>query len=266
MKDRGTTGAVDTLGLVLSGGGSRGIAQIGVLRALAEHGIEVDRVAGTSVGAIIGALFAAGYSPAEMLKFFKTKNPFHLSKLALGKPGFIDTAKIVADFAEYFPENNFGALDKPLSIVATDMLESEPVLFETGPLIPAILASSSVPLVFTPVEIGDRWYADGGIASNFPVEALEGRCRVLLGVFSTPRRPVRRSDLGSSLALGQRALEVGMYLASRAKFDRCDIVISPPELSNYNLFDAKHHEEIERVGYEAGIAAIDQIRHAVASA
>ena len=149
QKGTGGTPVPSRLGLVLSGGGSRGISQIGVLRALAERGIEADCIAGSSVGAIIGALYAAGYPTPEMLKFFETKNPFHLSKFAFKKPGFIDTAKIVADFIEYFPDNSFAALDKPLRVMATNILTSEPAVFDSGPLIPAVLASSAVPMVFT---------------------------------------------------------------------------------------------------------------------
>ncbi|MFQ5528099.1 MAG: patatin-like phospholipase family protein [Thermoanaerobaculia bacterium] len=81
------------LGIVLSGGGTRGIAHIGLLKALDEHRLSPECIAGTSSGAIVGALYAAGCSPEEMLEFFKVKSPFKLSKFALGKAGFLDTDK-----------------------------------------------------------------------------------------------------------------------------------------------------------------------------
>jgi NTE family protein len=254
------------IGIVLSGGGARGIAHIGVLRALGERGILPDCVAGTSAGAIVGALYAAGYSPAEMLEFFVSKNPFRLSKVAIAKPGIIDTGKVVADFEEYFPENSFEALGRELRVVATDLTRGEPVEFHSGPLISAVLASSSFPLMFTPMEVGDRVLADGGIVNGFPADLLEGRCRVLLGVHASPIEQLERSDLGSSLAVLKRALDVGMFRASQAKFAKCDVVIRPPNLSRFGVFDTKHLDDIETAGYDAAVAQMPVIEKVVSSA
>ena len=253
----------DGVGIVLSGGGTRGIAHIGVLRALGEHGIFPERAAGTSAGAIVGALYAAGYTPEEMLEFFVRKNPFRLSKVSISKPGIIDSDKVVADFEEYFPENTFESLDRELRVVATELTRGEAVTFDSGPLIPALLASSSVPLMFTPMEVGERVYADGGILSNFPVELIEGRCRTLLGVHVSPVGVQSRSDLRSSLSVLQRALLVGMSRASEAKFPRCDVVIRPSDLTKFSAFDTKHMPEIERVGHAAAIDRMPSIERAI---
>ncbi|UCF67051.1 MAG: patatin-like phospholipase family protein [Acidobacteriota bacterium] len=251
------------IGIVLSGGGTRGIAHIGVLRALAEQGIFPDGVAGASAGAIVGALYAAGYAPAEMLEFFVKKNPFRLSKVTIAKPGIIDTEKVKADFEEYFPEDSFEALGKRLRVVATDLTRGEPVEFDSGPLIPAVLASSSFPGMFTPMEDGERMLADGGIVSNFPAELLQGRCRVLLGVHVNPFIELTRSELNSSLAVLKRALDVGMYRSSEAKFALCDVVIRPASLARFGIFDTKHLDAIEAVGYEATVKQMPAIQQAV---
>jgi NTE family protein len=253
------------VGIVLSGGGTRGIAHIGVPCALVEHGIFPDRVAATSAGAIVGALYAAGYTPEEMLEFFVRKNPFRLSKVAISKPGIIDTAKVVADFEEYFPSDSFESLDRELRVVATELTRGEAVTFDAGPLIPALLASSSVPLMFTPMEVGERVYADGGILSNFPVELIEGRCTTLLGVHVSPVGVQSRSDLQSSLSVLQRALLVGMSRASEAKFWRCDVVVTPKELTVFGAFDTKHMQEIEKVGHAAAIESMPSIERAIAA-
>ena len=144
------------LGMVLSGGGSRGLAHMGVLKALAEEGIQPDCIAATSAGAIVAALYAAGYPPAEVLHFFETLHPYRISKLALHKPGIFDTEKVVADFRDYFPEDSFEALDKQLFLTATDLVGARLEIFNSGPLIRVILASSSAPMVFTPTEIDGR--------------------------------------------------------------------------------------------------------------
>jgi hypothetical protein len=108
-----------TLGLVLSGGGARGIAHVGVIDALRSHGLERDVIAGSSSGAIIGALAAAGHPTETMLEFFRKASPFRLSVVTVSKPGILDTAKVVASFREYFPEDSFEALKIRLFVTAT---------------------------------------------------------------------------------------------------------------------------------------------------
>jgi NTE family protein len=254
------------LGMVLSGGGSRGLAHIGVLKALAEEGIEPDCLAASSAGAIVAALYAAGHSADEMLEFFDTKHPFRVSKLALLKPGIIDTEKVVADFLEYFPENSFEALGKKVFMAATDLVAGRVEIFTSGRLIPAILASSSAPMIFTPTEIDGRLYSDGGIMDNFPVDPLFGLCRRILGVYASPLRTIDRKDLKSSLAVSMRALELGMFTNSRRKFHQCDLLISPAELGAYGNFDTRHYSEILDIGYRAARRRMAEISRLVANA
>jgi NTE family protein len=252
------------VGIVLSGGGTRGVAHVGVLRALGEQGVFPDCVAGTSAGAIVGALYAAGYSPAEMLEFFVTKNPFHWSKVApFAKPGLMEPGKGVADFEEYFPEHSFESLDKELHVVAADLTRGETIVFRSGPLIPAVLASSSVPVMFTPMEVDGRILADGGIVNNFPAELLAGRCRTLLGVHANPMHELPPSELGSSLSVLRRALEVNSFQVSRSKFGSCDVVILPEGLERFGVFQTKGLDKVEAVGYEAALRRMPAILEAL---
>jgi NTE family protein len=249
------------LGLVLSGGGARGLCHVGVLRALIEEGLEPDVVSGTSAGAIVAALYAAGYSTEAMLEFFEEKNPFRVGKLALAKPGIFDIDKVMADFLEYFPDNSFEALARRIFLTATDLVVGRAEVFASGPLVPAVLASASTPLVFTPTEIDGRWYSDGGIIDNFPVEPLIGHCDAILGVYASPLRTIREADLRNSLSVSQRAFEIGMYYNSKRKFHQCDLVLCPPELSRFGAFDTKHLDEIMQVGYRSAQNEIDTLRH-----
>lgn len=247
------------LGMVLSGGGVRGLGHVGVLKALGEAGIEPQVLAGTSAGAIVAALYAAGYSPEEMLEFFIAKSPFRLSKLSLTKPGIFDTAKVTGDFLEYFPEDSFAALDKPIFVTATDLVEARAEVFASGRLVPAILASASTPLVFAPAEIDGHWYCDGGVIDNFPVETLVGHCDAILGVYASPLPRIERRALKNSLAVSQRALEIAMYYNSKRKFHQCDLVLAPPGLSRYGTFDTKHLKEIMDIGYQAALDRMEEI-------
>jgi NTE family protein len=252
-----------TLGLVLSGGGARGIAHIGVVDALRSHGLEPDAISGSSSGAIVGALAAAGHSTETMLGFFHKASPFRLSAVTMRKPGILDTAKVVDSFREYFPEDSFEALKVRLFLTATDVLNARLKIFESGPLISAILASCSMPMVFTPTEVDGRWYVDGGVINNFPIEPLRGRCDVVVGHYASPLRSVKRADLSGVLAVSERALEVGMHFTSKQKFHECDVLVSCPQLNDYGLFDTRHHREIFEAGRRATLDAMDSIQRAM---
>ena len=251
-------------GIVLSGGGSRGLAHAGVLELLAEHGLAPDVVSGTSAGALVGALHAAGYGSEDVLRFFEKTSPFRFSHLApFGKPGWIDTEKIRSDFLAFFPDDRFEALGKPLFVSATDLVNARLEVFSSGELIRPLLASASVPLVFTPTAIDGTLYADGGILDNFPVKPLEGLCDIVLGVYASPLNELPAKTLDDSIAVTQRALEIGMFLASRRKFRHADLVLCPPELTRFGLFDSKRHEEILEIGRRAAAERLDEIRELV---
>lgn len=149
-------------GLVLSGGGFRGIAHIGVIKALDEYGFQITHIAGTSAGAIIGALYAGGLDWKQILEFIKKVNIFSINNYAIGKPGFVDTEKFYDKFAEFFPADNFESLKIALFITATNILDGSLKVFSEGELIRPILASAAFPGVFTPMKIADSYYVDGG--------------------------------------------------------------------------------------------------------
>jgi NTE family protein len=243
-------GLVQRLGLVLSGGGSRGLAHAGVLRALTEEGIEPECIAGSSSGALIGALYAAGYDCEKTLAFFDDTNPFRFSRLALRKPGFFDSEKILHDLERWFPEDSFEALEGRLFVAVTDLIAGRLEIFSSGPLIWPLLASATVPMVFTPRPQSGRLFVDGGVLDNFPIEPLVGECEVILGVYASPLREVAISEFGTSLAVTQRALEIGRYDASRRKFALAGLVLCPPALTRYGTFDIRRHREIATIGYD----------------
>lgn len=257
-----TAGDESQIGIVLSGGGVRGVAHIGVLRALLEAGVEPQWVAGTSAGALVGALYAAGRSPREILDVFLETDPLRVTKLAFGKPGFIDSAKYVEIFSRYFPVDSFAALPRRLFVVATDLLSGEPRIFDRGPVVRAIVASASVPMVYAPLEIDGRSYGDGGIVDNFPARLIRGHCDCLIGSHVSPLRELTPGDLGSSLAVLERALEIGMFHKARADFALCDVVIQPADVVGISMFDTKRMIEIEAAGYAAAKQRLPEVLQA----
>jgi len=168
------------IGLVLSGGGARGIAHLGILRALEEHKVVFDCVSGTSVGAIIGALFAQGMRPEEILEAILQTRMLRSLRPAWTLRGLLSMESIQSLLVHFVPHDTFEALRIPLTVVATDLEAGKPHYFSQGALIPALLASSCVPGMFNPVVLNGTTYVDGGITDNFPVRAIRSRCDVII--------------------------------------------------------------------------------------
>ena len=246
------------IGLVLSGGGARGAAHIGALKAFEEYGVTPSYVSGTSVGAIVGALYAAGVSWVEILEFFKTTSIFHTKRFAFNKPGFIDTDKFYDDLKVFFPRDNFDSLKKPLFITATNILNGSLKIFSKGQLIKPIIASASFPGVFTPTEINGKYYIDGGILNNFPVEPLKKYCDKIIGIYINSLKKISISDLKHSYTVADRALKIRAAYDSVSKFPQCDLIISPEELGSYSIFGMNNTDTIFELGYVATIKALEE--------
>lgn len=237
-----------TIGLVLSGGGYRGIAHAGAIKAFEEAGIFPNHISGSSAGAIVGALYAAGYSPEKILRFFKEVKIFEFNRFARNKPGWVDTETFRSLLSSYFFENNFIHLNKKLFVTTTDLLSGKTKVFDSGLLADALLASASFPGVFSPVTIENGFYADGGILDNFPIAPVQN-CSSIYGVYVSPISTMKTAEFKHSYDVINRALHLRMNAASKAKFSACDIVVYPDELSKYNLFNAKYADELFEIGY-----------------
>lgn len=245
-------------GLVLSGGGHRGVAHIGALKAFEEAGLNIDVISGSSAGAIIGALYASGKNTDEMLNFFKNVKLFSLSRYARKKPGFINTESFRDFMIDYFPEDNFSKLKKSLFVTATNLVSGDVDVFSEGELIRALMASASFPGVFTPVKINGSLYSDGGILDNFPIEPLLELCDTIYGVDVSPMKEQNIDDFKSSFSVIERAYYLSVYKNSTEKFKKCKILVHPPELRSYSIFNSGHHEEIFEIGYKEAKEKIGQ--------
>ncbi len=161
-----------SLGIALGGGFARGIAHIGALKVLEQENIPVDYVAGTSVGAIIGALYCAGMTPSELEDMARTLRFSDFARWTLSRYGFCNSDRMVRLFARTLKKHTFEELAIPLAITATDFRTGEPVVFTKGRLVDPIRASCAYPGMFLPVEIDGRSYIDGMLAYGVPTTPL----------------------------------------------------------------------------------------------
>lgn len=156
---------VEKIGLVLGGGGSRGIAHIGVLQVLVREHISIDLIVGTSMGGIIGTLFAAGFAPekiAEHIRLFQGNNLLGLNLFS----GRARQDNISALLGKELGDKTFADLTIPTVLMAVDMVSGQEICLDSGPLLPSLLATSAVPAVFPPVEIDGMQLADGGVIDS----------------------------------------------------------------------------------------------------
>tara|TARA_Y100001933_G_scaffold59502_2_gene59626 strand:+ start:40155 stop:40934 length:780 start_codon:yes stop_codon:yes gene_type:complete len=249
-----------SVGLVLSGGGVRGMAHIGLIKALREHGIEAQVVAGSSVGALVGALYANGNTVNEMLQFFRDTPLFQYSFFAIGKPGLIDTERYFSIFQRYFPEDGFESLSRPLYVVATDLMSGEEKVFHEGKLIHALLASAALTPFFSPVEINGILYADGGIMNNFPKEYVENDCDYIIGSNVSIAGTLQKKELKNSLQLTGRVTGLMIYASSREKINQCDLLVEPQELAGIGVLDKKGIEKAFTLGYDHAMKKLESLR------
>lgn len=181
-----TSSAPLRIGVALGGGSARGYAHIGALAALERHDLAPNLIVGTSFGAIVGALYAAGLTPSDIARTANSVRWRDLSKVldfGLHKAALFSGDKLESYLDELVGGRTFEDLERRLVVVATDLSTGERVDLSSGPLAPAIRASASMPGVFSPVEIGGRYLVDGGIGSPIPLATLDGfELDVALGI------------------------------------------------------------------------------------
>jgi NTE family protein len=184
------------IGLALGSGAARGLAHIGVLKVLAQEQIPIAAVSGTSIGALIGALYAAGVPVSEMEEIAKSVDWKKIARWVdprVPVSGLIDGKRITRFFEELLPVRNFSDLNIPLAMLATDVETGESIVLKQGDLLTALRASIAFPGIFSPVNIGDRFLVDGGLCHPVPAHILSTLgATAVIGVCAIPK--VDKSD------------------------------------------------------------------------
>jgi len=246
------------LGLVLSGGGARGIAHIGAIQALEEHGLYPDIIAGASAGAIVGTLYASGMGPRDMLAFVREISLFKIFKPELPYAGLVKLTYLKDRVQEVVPADTFQALKRPLVVAASNLNSGKSVLFEEGSLSKAVVASSSIPLLFKPMRIGEELYVDGGLLNNLPVNGLKGRAQHLVAINVMPDEMVSTKSINSVFGIAMRAFELSIIANTRPQLQQADWVIQPHGMREYTIFQLNKYQEIFDRGYAAAQQALEK--------
>ncbi|MDA7706488.1 MAG: patatin-like phospholipase family protein [Flavobacteriaceae bacterium] len=279
------------VGLVLSGGGAKGLAHIGVLKTLDSLGVRIDYVAGTSMGAVMGGLYATGYTgkqidsiisatdfdllitddvPRKSRTFYERKNaekyaltlPFNNFKIQLpssisrGQNVFNLLSKLTLDVSGV---EDFSKLPIPFYCIATDMLTGKEVVLDRGNLAQAISASSALPTLYQPVRLDNKLLMDGGIVNNYPILGLESKdLDIIIGVdVQDDLLTINKLESVSNILIQISNFRVAKEMVGKSKLT--DIYIKP-EVSEYSLVSFKEGAEIIRKGQTAITSQLEELK------
>lgn len=255
--------------LVLSGGGARALAHAGVLEVLEHHQIPVDLIVGSSAGSLIGALYADNphsQTLKEKIISLKKWDLLDVSWSSGVKMLWRLTGPVKGDALKRFMQKNMRSKDFtqlliPLAVVTTDADTGETFVIRSGPIAPAVHASSAVPMIFSPVQMYGRTLVDGGVSSPVPVEvAKRFSPQVIIAV-----------DIGTSpdygrvtniYQLASRSLHISYFHLSQWQTRQADVLIHP-QVDEYSMFADHANEDMYQAGREAAIKALPDIRNAL---
>jgi NTE family protein len=252
------------IGISLSGGGARGAAHIGVLQALLEEGLGPSLVAGTSAGAIIGSLYAAGLQPQQMLDFIQESKMIKLLSFKPLRAVLGELTYLKERLAEVIPHDRFEALQLPLFVAISNLNTGKVEIRSSGELYSVIAASSSIPLVFSPVSIDGQQYVDGGLLCNLPVKPLVNRCDFILGVNVMPAVEVEGRSIQHVFSIATRCFDLSIQANTLPQLPFCNLLLEPVRVSKYHIFQFASYREIYDIGYEEAKAKMPIIKDWVA--
>lgn len=238
-------------GLVLSGGGARGIAHLGAVKALYEEGHRFDVIIGTSMGAIVGCALADGHEPDELMEQLNG-NPF----LSFFRPDLSISNMLTMNGARKILEKlltvqNFEELSIPFIATTTDLTHGKPCYFEKGNIIDAVIASASIPVIFPPVVIDNVQYIDGGVLTNLPVRHIRDHCEKIAGFYVNPRNlGLQNGEVKGFIHIADRAFNLCMSSNVLPDIELCDFYLEHAGLEHFTTFDFGKAKEIFAIGYE----------------
>ena len=258
------------IGLALSGGAVRGLAHVGVLRALAESNIPIDCIAGTSAGSIVGGAYAAGMSLDEIAEFGRKLRWHHIGRVTVSRLGFKTNERLEHYMRARLPITKFEDLPIPFAAVATDLKTNTAVVMkEQGDIPFAIRASCTIPGWYVPVRDGQgRQLVDGGLVAVVPsvvTRSLGADIVIAVDVNSVGATFMGSSSSSSVIGVLLQSMMVVQQTASARQLELSDFVISP-RVGHFRWDKMGRAEELFAAGYEAALLSIPKIRELIDSA
>ncbi len=237
------------IGLVLSGGGTRGFAHLGVVTALYEKGIKPDVISGTSVGAIAGAFIAGGKLPEEILSIFNKGWFFKYTNLQFPDDGLLKLNGLKEVIKRTIPYENIEDLPLPFFVSVANLNTGKAEYLNSGPLGTILLASSSIPVLFSPVKLNGQLYVDGGLMDNLPVEPIKNDCEHIISVNITPLTP--RKKFRNLIQIASRTFYMGVNANMTEVHKYSSVYIEPEGIDNYDILSLSHSREQFELGYNS---------------
>jgi len=248
--------------LVLGAGSARGLAHIGVIQVLLEEGIPFDFIVGSSMGAMVGAIYASGADIYLFDKMMEHMNTGFMMDVQVPRFGFV-AGKRINEFIRLLTKNkSFNELQLPVMVVATDLISGQRIVFEEGSVAEAVRASISIPGVFMPVRKDDMVLVDGAVIDRLPVEVAKARGADLIIAVDVTFGPDRKVTINNTMDVIMAALDIMQKHHFDTIGSRADILIQP-KVGHIASKDFERSREIVDIGRAAALEKVAEIKNKI---
>lgn len=244
------------IGLALGGGAVLGAAHIGVIRALEDMNIEISYISGTSVGAFVGALYAFGNTAKDIERIAVNLSWMDISGIAVLKSGLLSNAKLGKLLGKSLGEKKIENAEIPLAILATDITNGDKVVLDKGTIAQAVMASTCIPGVFSPVEFDKKLLVDGGIVENIPIDTVKNMgAEYVIGVDLNAIKTYQKPDTILDVIIN--SFHFTLKALARFQTEDADLLITP-DLSKFNMVNTGQIKELIEQGYKDAIEQLEK--------
>lgn len=247
------------LGVALSGGGARGFAHIGALRALRELGMVPDIIAGVSAGSVAAVFYAAGLlndpDNDPLLQMFQGAKFKKFAEMHVPRESFYALDRFTAQLAEAIPYKNIEDLPLKTIVCATDIDAGTKKAFTSGSIAERVTASCSIPIIFDPVTIDGRRYVDGGVLHNLPAWALRHQCERLIGINCSPAHAPEKPAT-TIIEIARRSYDLMSKHNVIPDLELCDVLVNLTDTASHSVFDLHNLEMLIASGYLTTLKAL----------